>query len=399
MTLSSNAKAFLSSVTTILATIAILGGLFAFGAAPKISRRDKARAIALDHATRPPRVTVSKVGLTAPFHTFVLPGSTVANQETRIYARAKGYLGEQRVDIGDSVSVRDVLAVIEAPEVQAELDEAKASLSQSQAERQRIDAELGLSKIRFAREQKLSQSQATSQETVDQREAEYKVALAAQKMASATIDARQAQIERLKQQIRFQTIEAPFDGVITERAYDVGALITADSPEDAPGLFRLSEIDRLRVIVEIPQHYATAISVGDEVGIFRVNNRQDRVLASVTRTSRSISPDARTLRVEVQIPNEDHRLLPGMYIEAEFKVNQPSRVLIPSGALITRGSGTKVAVLAQNNTVAYRDVTVLRDQGSSLELSAGLVGDETLIIRPGDDFKEGTVVDPVTTPS
>ncbi|MCC9602109.1 efflux RND transporter periplasmic adaptor subunit [Stieleria sp. JC731] len=400
MTTFRNAKKhFARGWLALLGILIALGGLLTVGAAPKLTRKRQADEIASQALNQPPLVTVTDVELTDAFHRFSLPGSTIANQQTWLYARADGYLKDQRVDIGDDVSKGQLLAVIEAPEVKAELNAASAAVSQAEAELQRINAELELAKLRLVRERRLVQSNATSQETVDQREAEYKVSLAAKEMAVATIEAKRAEVERLDQEIEFQQIQAPFDGVITARSYDVGALITDDAPEQTPGLYRVSELKRLRVVVDVPQQYATTLAIGDTVLVRRPDSQSEEIVAKISRTTQSIAPEARTLRVEIEIPNEARTLLPGMYIETEFIVQQAPRVLIPSGALITRSQGTKVALLGDGDTVRYREVTVLRDRGSSLELSSGLTGDETLIIRPGDDLKEGTKIRAVRSKS
>jgi RND family efflux transporter MFP subunit len=327
----------------------------------------------------------------------VLPGTSAPLFQTAVYARTNGYLKRRLVDIGDRVKEGQLLAEIETPEVDNALLQARASLSQSKATLERNRANERLAHVNLARTRRLFGSASVSQQEYDDADAAYRVAVATTQVSEAAIEANAANVKRLEDLQAFQRVTAPFDGVITARNYDTGALIVADDANSAE-LFHVARIDTLRVIADVPQTFATAVRPGLKAPVFRREAAGREFPGTVARTTSLLDSNTRTLRVEVEVPNADGALLPGMYLQVRFQLEAPSdAVRVPGAAVITRAEGTKLAVLDPRGAVSYRAINVGRDFGTMVEVLSGLSGGETIVVRPGDDLPEGAVVDPVGT--
>lgn len=350
-------------------------------------------------ATSKPRVITALAEAKPRKTRYVLPGSAVGLKETALFARTNGYLKDYYADIGDSVKAGQLLAEIEAPEIDAELDQARAVLAESKATLERNKASAELSRINLKRAQRLLATASASRQEYDDAAMGVEVADADIHLAEAQIRANEARVRRLEKLKSFQQVTAPFDGVVTARRYDPGALIDADNPAANFELFRIAQIDTLRVFVDIPQVYATEIQPDQEAVVYRRDEPGHPFPGKVARTTRSLDPISRTMKAEVHVPNPDGELLPGMYVQVALQFPQETAVQVPSAALITRAEGNKVAILAEDGSIRYQPVEVGRDYGASIEIVDGLRGGETLAIRPGDDLEEGTLVEAVARPS
>lgn len=380
----------------VLAVLALAGfaGLGVFGLQ---ARARQTNALEQTEVARPerPRVLTAKAEKAPLEVDQVLPGSAIPYRETAVYARTSGYLKRWLVDIGDSVKEGQLLAEIETPEVDAQLAQARAALGESRATLERNRASETLAKANLRRLTGL-QTGAASQLELDQADAALKVATATVRVSDATIAANEANVKRLEDLQGYQKVTAPFAGVVTARNYDPGALIVADNAA-ARELFHLSQVETLRVIADVPQTFAPAIRPGKAAPVFRREAPQQDYAGTIARTTKSVSTQTRTLRVEVEVPNKDGALLPGMYLQVRFKLTSPPGVVrIPGAAVVTRSDGAKVAVIDSNGAVHYKQVTLGRDFGTVVEVVTGLSGGETLVVRPGDDMPDGTLVEAVT---
>ena len=309
-----------------------------------------------------------------PNQSLTLPGNIQAFVETPIYARTAGYLTKWYVDIGGRVRAGDMLAQIDTPEVDQQLRQAEAA--QLQAE-----ANLELAKTTADRWQNLLQSDGVSQQEVDQN-------LAAYKARQADFQSAVANVDRLKDLQSFQRVTAPFSGVITARNVDTGALISAGNAQQ---LFKLAQIDVLRVYINVPENYSYAMTTGlaAELHVAEFTNRVFR--GSVVRTSGAIDTGSRTLLTEVDVPNPRGELMPGAYAQVQFNLKTGGNSLVvPSNTLIFR-AGSQVAVV-ENNHARLRNVTIGRDFGTSLEIVSGLSANDDVIVNPPDSLSDGELV-------
>ncbi len=310
----------------------------------------------------------------------VLPASLQAMQEAAVYARTTGYLSKFMVDIGDQVKAGQVLAVIDSPEVDQQLASAQASLLQAQA-----NATLAAATAK--RWRGLADQKAVSSQEVEEKEAAASASAAAAQAAAA-------EVSRLTQLKGFDTVVAPFDGIISARGADVGTLITTDT--NRPLLFRITQQGTLRVYAGIPQAYMRDVRVGLEVEVLVREFPTHSFTGRISRIAGALDPVSRTLQVEVQIPNEQGELLPGMFAELRFKLvpAQPP-LLVPSNAPIIRADGNLLAVVDAENKVHLQKVKFGRDFGSQIEIVAGIEDGTLVVANPSDALYEGQVVEPL----
>lgn len=312
----------------------------------------------------------------------VLPASIQALRETTLYARTNGYLKRWLVDIGDKVKAGQLLAEIETPELDQELQEAQARQGQ-------IKVNLELARVTAERYKSLSQIEAASPQEIDEKVGAYEA-------RKADLAANQAQIKRLQEMRAFQRVTAPFSGTITARNVEVGSLITAGSASSAGWLFKLQHTDTLRVFVSVPQNYLPLVKTGTE-GELLVREAGDKGFASkVTRQAGALDPATRTVQVELQVPNPDGRLLPGMYGQVKFHLTNPEpNIIIPGTALMVGGEGIRVAALDAQDKVHIKQVKLGRDHGKEVEVVSGLAEKERVINNPRDTLQDGMKVKPV----
>jgi RND family efflux transporter MFP subunit len=327
--------------------------------------------------------TITTVNVASPkpgpaFEEVVLPGQVKGDIETSVYARTSGYIRLWKTDIGVHVKVGELLAVIDSPEVDQQLLQAEADLKTAKA-----NADIARRTAdRFAY---LADTLAVSRQAADDREATA-VATAAQ------VTANEANVNRLRQLQGFEQVVAPFSGVITARDTDVGALIDAGGAKGAE-LFHIASTDRLRTFVDVPQSYASDIRVGSKANLQFPDKPGKSYQAAVTRTSLAIDPQARTLRVELDIDNDSGELFPGSFVQVHFQLPPVGHGLrLPVNALLFRADGIQVAEVGPGGKVVLKPVTLGRDFGATVEILTGVEPSEQVILNPSSAIASGDQV-------
>lgn len=363
--------------------VMVLSAALAAGLLPRLSAKEELRKQVRELNVPAVAVITPKRG--EAVHELVLPGNIEAYVDTPIYARTNGYLKRWLVDIGARVKAGQLLAEIETPEVDDQLQQARAELASAQANHQ-IAAKTA------ARWNELAQSGNVSKQDADQ--------------ATSTMQARQAAVEssrfnvsRLEKLEAFRRIYAPFDGVITARNVDVGGLIDAGG-RDNRALFRIAHSDRLRVYIQVPQTYSHEVEPGVEAELTLPEFRERRFPAKLTRTAQAIDPATRSMRAEVDVDNAKGELLPGAYAQVHLKLQagQPALVL-PVNTLLFRGEGTQVGVVGADQRVVLKPVVLGRDFGTEVEILSGLAATDAVILNPSDSIVAGTPVRVVEPPA
>lgn len=388
----------------ILAALIVVG--FLKGYIPH--RRNEVNLVAeADTASRElPAVTVVRVERSAASGTLVLPGNIQALTEAPVLARATGYVQKRYVDIGDRVKAGQLLAEIDAPELDqqvnqanAALDQVRAALEQASANLQQGQAQEQLSKVTAQRWKDLQSKGVVSRQENDTYQSQFAAAQAnvsalekAVNSARSNVNAAQANLSRLIQLQGYKSVRAPFNGVITVRNVDVGALVN----EGSTLLFRLAQNDRLRTYVNVPQSDADSVHVGQTARLAITDLAGHQFTGTVTRTANALDPATRTLLVEVQVPNSGGLLLPGMYALVDLttpRKNPP--LLIRGDTLVVRSNGPQVAVVGADHVVHFQRLQLGRDYGDKIEVLSGLQDGQQVVVNPGDTVQEGAKVNPV----
>lgn len=282
------------------------------------------------------------------------------------------------------------MAIIDTPDLDAQLDAAQAQLNASEAEAKVKESDADFAKTTYARWQTSPKGAVSDQEREDKK-ARYESSVAQLNAAVARVNLDRANVDRLRYLTRFKEVSAPYDGVITERRIDIGDLVTAGSNNTTP-LFGIAQFDRIRVFVNIPQSARVDLGVGRTAHI-RAAELPGRVFeGAITRTSESEDPRARTLRVEIDLPNDDRALVPGVYVQVAFDLPSKPSIQVPAGALIFRGSGPQVALIAEDDTVKFRDVRIARDDGKFVEIGSGLREGDRVALNINNRIVEGDKV-------
>jgi RND family efflux transporter MFP subunit len=381
-------------VMAVAALVAvILAGSLVATTLPRLHQQQELAAAAAQSANEPPRVAVGTARLAPATSELNLPGNALPFRESALYARTTGYLIRWTADIGDRVPEGQVIAEISAPDVDDQLAQAQSNLVLAKANLRVSEANLVLAKITLTRD--LAAGSAVSQQTIDQDRALVDSTDAQVGSAKASIEVNQATVKQFMDLVSFQKIIAPFTGVITVRNVDPGALVTADNPSETRELFHIMQINPLRVFVNVPQVNSMAITPGQTAIVYRQEDPLRLFTGKVARTANALDPNTRTLLTQVDVPNPNDALRPGMYLRVKFVVNRSTpSVLIPAAAVVTRNDGPEVALLGENNIVRYRKLQLGRDYGAEMEVVTGLNGGETVIVHPGDALKEGQKVEP-----
>lgn len=308
-----------------------------------------------------------------------LPASIAALQDTPIYARTTGYIARWTADIGDRVKAGQVLAVIDGPDLDQELNQARAGLAQA-------GASLEIARISAERWKELGAQNAVAQQDVDQKGADYLA-------GKAAVVAAQANVDRLAQLKDFQQVTAPYDAVVTARNAQVGALITAGAGTE---MFHVAETDVLRVLVSVPQTYVRSIKIGLGADVLVPEFPGRAFHGEVARFSGSLDSASRTLLTEVRLANPKGELFPGMFGEVHFRFQsaQPA-ILLPSNAAIINASGTLVATVDEANRIHLQHIKLGRDFGTRVEVLDGLAPGARVVSNPNDALAEGEEVDAV----
>jgi RND family efflux transporter MFP subunit len=377
--------------------VVFLAGALVTGTIPRLMRESEVNAAAAETSAAPPRVTVAVARRSAASAERVLPGNSMPLLEASLFPRATGYIKTRLVDIGDRVQEGQLLAVIDAPDIDDQLAQARANLEQTKANLTKAKADEVFAAAEEHRYRQLMITRAASREDYESKVQANGVARAAVTAMQAAIKVDEAAVQRFSDLQGFEKIVAPFPGVITARHVDPGDLVSADST--ARELFHLMRTDTVRVFVNVPQVFAPGIKVGQDAVVYRREEPQRQYAGKVTRTADALEPNTRTLLTEVQVPNPDNALRPGMYLQVKFVFDRNfAPILIPAAALATRTDGPQVAILDSQNRVQYRAVQLGRDYGAEVEVLSGLNSGETVVVHPGDDIPAGTIVDPVPLP-
>ncbi len=317
--------------------------------------------------------------------TVALPATLRGQNEAAIYARTNGYLRSWHKDIGDTVKKGDLLAVIDTPEVDQDLAQAKATQEQ-------IKARLALTQSSLARWEGLRQRDAVSQQELDERRA-------AQQQAQADLNASKANVQRLQQLHDFGRITAPFSGVVVRRNVEVGALVAAGSATNTKELFYLAQTDDLRLTVAVPQAYAGDVAIGKEVSIKLLEKPTAPVKGQIKRVSGGIDVATRSVQVEVSLPNKDGKLLPGSYVEVSLTLSGSAKaLLLPPNTLQFRQDGPRVAVVGEGGKVSIKQVKLGRDLGKQVEVLSGITPKDAVVLNPHDTIVEGERVNAKDAP-
>jgi RND family efflux transporter MFP subunit len=358
------------------AAIAALLLLAVWGIVSRLITRNalahEARAAAI------PTVLTARPHRGPPADTLLLPGSVQAYYEAPIYARTSGYLKTWYTDIGAPVKKGQLLAEIETPEVDQQLRQAEADLGTARANSE-------LARSTNERWQGLLATESVSQQDADQRAGDAAAKAAAQASAAANL-------ARLRELEGFKRVVAPFDGVVTQRNTDVGALINAGQTSSS-ALFRVADTHRLRIYVQVPQAYAAQVRTGMNAALEFTDHPGQHYAATVTSTAHALDATSRTLQVELQIDNNGGELLPGAYVQVTFSLPPSAGNLrVPVNAVIFRGKSPQVATVDDAHRVRLRDIAEGRDFGTEVEVVAGIGPDDTVILNPPDSIADGAEV-------
>jgi RND family efflux transporter MFP subunit len=371
-----------------LAGLLVLAGGLSLGAWRHYSQQWQVTVTAERQRDLVPTVRVAKARAADSEMTISLPGTTLAFAAANIFARASGYVEMRKVDIGDPVKAGDLLAQITAPELDHQISQAQATLAQNQATLQQVHASRDLAQVTGDRDSTLVQKGWLTPQQGDT----DRLTLAAQRAASAaaeqTIAAQEALIRVLTQQKDYQSVVAPFDGVITQRNIDVGSLVSAGSTF----MFTLMQSNVIRVWVHVPQDAAFGVAPGIDA-VIRVPELPDRTFSGkVTRLAKALAPGTRTLLTEIDVPNPDGALSPGLYLTVELHIPRKTpSVIVPAEATVFNGQGLQVAVI-ENGSARFRKVTVARDFGTEVELRDGIQPGDEVILQPMVDLADGSKV-------
>ncbi len=309
----------------------------------------------------------------------VMPAMLQAFNESPVYARVNGYVAKWFTDIGTHVHAGQLLAVIDAPQVDQQLTQARASLNQARAS-------LSLANVTTKRYQDLIGSNSVSQQELDNN-------VQNQAVQKANVQSAIAQVAWLEQEQQYEKIIAPFDGVITERSTDIGDLVNAGNGGVGSELFRVSRISTMRIFVAVPETYSEQIATGMTVRVELTALPGQFFSGSVTRTDHAINSQSRTLLVEVDVPNPAGRLMPGAYAQVHFALQAAVRPLIvPSGAILFQAAGPQVAVVNAENQIELRKVALGKDLGGTMEITGGITTQDRIVANPPDDLVDGMAV-------
>ncbi|WP_124380279.1 efflux RND transporter periplasmic adaptor subunit [Ralstonia sp. SET104] len=372
--------------------VIVVAVLLALGAARTlVSRYDNAHALERQVKAQTSRYvnTIAPKPANAN-RELTLPGTLQGYVESPIYARTSGYVLRWFKDIGAHVDKGEVLALLDTPEVDQELNQAQAVRNQAAARR-------ALAQTSLTRWQSLRQKDAVSQQELDER-------TSAANQAQADLAAAEANVRRLQELQGFRRVVAPFAGVVTKRNVDVGALVNAGNAGANRELFTLAQTDPLRIYLYVPQAYSQQVKTGQDVAVTLSELPGQTFHGTIARASGAIDATTRTLQVEVQLPNKDGHLLPGAYVQVAIKgkasgddanananASASTAFIVPTNTLLFRKEGPRIAV-AENGRVDLRSVAIGRDYGRTVEIVSGLKPRDALILNPADSIEQGEAV-------
>lgn len=360
---------FLFAGLACLAVLAVYGVMTRSAATEKLAQQ-------ANQTASEQTVTVVKPERLAASVSVELPGQTQAYVQAPVFAQTSGYLKQWYFDIGAHVKAGDVLAELDTPQVDQQLNQAKATLKEAQAA-------LDLSRVTYQRDQDLLQRRVIAQQDFDTAASDLGV-------KQATVNAAEAAVLSLQALEDFKVVKVPFDGIVTARNTDIGALVNSGSGNP---LFIVAQVKPLRIYINVPEDMASDVAVGASAEL-RFNEFPGREFTGkVVRTAGAIDPNSRTLLTEVDVPNESGELFPGAYTQVRLVAGASNRsVLVPANTLLFRSEGAAVGVVNQNNVVELKKIKIGRDLGNQLEVTQGLNLDDRIIVNPSDSLAAGQKV-------
>jgi RND family efflux transporter MFP subunit len=374
---SNDAPPLKHGVLVAVVALLIVAGIVIAGVVPRRNLKAALKKETYDLAV--PTVAVMHAKLGAPKNEIVLAGNIQAFTDSPIYARTNGYLKKWYVDIGARVKAGQLLADIETPELDQQLDQARADLNTAQAN-------FRLSEITAERYAELLKTDSVSKQDADNATGNFEA-------KKAMVASAEYNVKRLEQLQSFERIYAPFEGVITARNTDVGHLINSGAGGPATELFHIAAIERLRVYINVPQQYSQSVKPGLSADLTFQEFPGRRFNGTLVRTADSIDLASRTLLAEVDVANTKGEILPGAYTEVHLKAptGAPAFIL-PVSALIFRSQGLQVATVQSGNRAALVNVILGRDLGNEVEIVSGLTADDSVILNPPDSLTTGETV-------
>src|ERR1700730_13727126 len=376
---------------TVLGLVLVLMTTLALGAWSHYAQHRQVIATAEQSRDLVPEVRVASVQPGDSIQIASLPATTSAFAAANVFARASGYLAKREVDIGDRVTEGQLLAEIVAPELDHQISQAEATLEQLKAALQQAEANRLLAQVTWDRDSPLvGKGWLTAQQgTVDTQT--LKAREAAVDVAQANVVAEEAQVQVLLQQKIYQRVVAPFEGVITQRNVDIGSLMQADATSGT-FMFTIMQGNVIRTQVFVPQDQAFGLQPGIEAVVHVPEIPYRTFPGKVTRIANALQPGSRTLLTEIDIPNPDGTLSPGIYCTIELHIpRKPPSFKVSADAIIFNEAGLQVAV-AENGVVHLRKVTIVRDLGKEVEINSGVKGGDQVILNPAVDLPDGSKV-------
>ena len=411
--------------------VLLVGGL------PKLFQNRDNNARAKKEADAKPVVQVARIERAKSLAGIALPGTTIPLNEAFVYARANGYLKSYKVDIGDHVKKNQVLAIIDAPDLDAQVDQAREQVRQAEQQLEQQKSQLALATVTVQRYRVLVTKGVLSRQQGDQQEATYASELANVAAAQRNVEAYKANLEHQIALQSYEIVRAPFDGVITQRNVDTGALISAGSTsgntsapapqgqsssaggttqagqtnnsgssgsvnnsattQQSPGqggpLFGIAQVERLRILVSVPEGYAPFIHAGQHAQLLFQEYQGAPFDGTITRTSDSVDQNTRTMLTEVQVDNHANKLIPGMYVVATFPPGpgQQSPLVVSGDAVAVRNDQSTLAIV-KNGVVHMTPITIGRDFGDVVEVTTGAQEGDLVATEVTDEVVDGAHV-------
>jgi RND family efflux transporter MFP subunit len=386
-----------------VAAVVVFGALVVTGVVPRVLHHSAMEEDEHRAASDTPKVTVAKAQHSVAKAGLSLPGSVQPLQETSLYARANGYVRRWNVDIGAQVKKGQVMVELDVPDIDEQLRQAQAAANQSQAGIAQAKSQLELARTTNHRYSNLAPSGVVSQQEVEQYQSSFEVQQSNVQAAEAAHVSAQANVRRYEDLKNFGTIVAPFDGVVTMRNAEIGQLVTSGTGQ-GQALFKVAEVDIVRVFVNVPQLYAAGIKVGMGAPTTMRETPGRVFVGKVARTANELDTATRSLLTEVDIPNPDRVLVSGMYAQVSFDVKRQDQPLfVPATSVLFDAEGTRAAVV-RDGVVTWKPVVIDGDFGDRLAISTGLAEGDMVVVTPSERLTNGMHVQseeakPAATPS
>ena len=377
-----------SRVGVLVAVAVVIGGGFTFGYLKYRKAHGEPPALDVGKAVR---VEVIKPTVLSSDLALALPGTVKPLEEAKLYARVTGYVRVWHADLGDKVTAGQVLAELDTPDLAAELNQARAQLAAARANVKQATAQRDYSKGNSARYVGLADQKLVSKQQVEEQAAKAATDEATVSAMQSQVAAMEANVQRLTQLQAYAKITAPFNGTVATRSIERGALVRDGATVP---LYTIVATDPVRIVIDVPQSIAPGVK-NDTVATISAREYGSRVFTGkVTRSAGSLDPELHTMTTEIQVPNPDGALLPGMYVQAALKLSTPHRVLeVPATALYSDAKGVRLATVEPGNRIKFVKIVVERDTGATVHVGGGLTGDEQIVKIAVPTLEDGSVVE------